>query len=86
MNYAEELKCAHVCTLVSSGTFYDMIKTLLDDIEREHSDKKSPYLLFACYLLLERCLPALSIERLQSAGLFATRKLTTMSSGRNDEE
>lgn len=52
--------CMH---LVSSGTFCDMIKTLLDDIEREHSDKKPPYLLFACYLLLERCLPALSIER-----------------------
>jgi len=50
--------------LVSSGTFCDMIKkTLLDDIEREHSDKKPPYLLFACYLLLERCLPALSIGR-----------------------
>lgn len=46
--------CMH---LVSSGTFCDMIKTLLDDIEREHSDKKSPYLLFARYLLLERCLP-----------------------------
>lgn len=52
--------CMH---LVSSGTFCDVIKTLLDDIEREHSHKKSPYLLFACYLLLERCLPALSIER-----------------------
>lgn len=34
-----------------------MIKTLLDDIGREHSDKKPPYLLFVCYLLLERCLP-----------------------------
>lgn len=49
--------------LVSTGTFCDMIKTLLDDTGREDSDKKPPYLLFARYLLLERCLPALSVER-----------------------